>query len=281
MKELRNSLLLLLTYVIGLLGISQIQYLETNYINFDEVFFVLFALAAAIGILLPSFFRPSIYNNLFAWAVIYLLIWLFYWQHLEDQLTTFVLGLQFILIELAAGLSHFVGLHLDEVEFLLNELSVYSYPNRMLNLNTAQDRIKTEFLRSSRFNHPLTVLAFQLKSVGDMESWSIVKSLQRDLLKLFAIAKTGQIISKLARQTDLIIHENNERFLIVCPETDKAHSALLAERICKVVQEEMESDLAWGCASFPEESYSFNDLLELAVQRIEKKTFTNQRADSL
>ena len=268
MKELRNSVLLLLAYIIGLLGIAQIQYLETNYINFEEAFFIMFAVVAMTGVLLPSFFRPSIYLNLLIWGIIYVFIWLFHWRFLDESPTTLVLGLQFILIELAAGLSHFVGLHLDEVEFLLDGLSTSTYPNRMLNLNDARERINTEIMRSSRFNHPLTVLVVQMKTVSEKETWSTLKNLQRDLLKRFAVAKAGQIIGNLARQTDLIVQENNERFVVVCPETDKERSAILAERICKVVENELEGDMAWGCASFPEESFSFEELLELALKRI-------------
>ena len=267
MRELRSSLLLLLAYIIGLLGIAQIQYLETNYINFEEAFFIMFALAATVGVLLPGLFRPSIYLTLIFWAIIYGLVWFLYWRIREDPPTTLVLGLQFILVELSAGLSHFVGLHLDEVEFLLDGLSAYTYPNRMLSLNDARERINTEMMRSRRFNHPLTVLIVQMKDAGGKETWSNMKNLQRDLLKRFAVAKTGQLISNLARQTDLIVQENNERFMVICPETDREHSAILAERISKVVQNEMESDVVWGCASFPEESFTFDELFELALHR--------------
>jgi GGDEF domain-containing protein len=277
MKELRNSLLLLLAYVIGFLGIAQIQYLETNYINFEEVFFVMFALAATIGVLLPGFFRPSLYLSLVVWAIVYALVWFLYWRVLEEPLTTLVLGLQFILLELAAGLSHFVGLHVDEVEFLLNELSTHAYPNRMLELTEARERIDTEMMRSRRLNHPLAILALQVKNTSERDIWSEMKSLQQELLKRFSVAKTAQMISKLARQTDLIILESNDRFLVVCPETTLSDSAILAERICKHTKDKLDSEMVWGSASFPQESFSFDELLDLALQRMKDVADTNHQ----
>jgi GGDEF domain-containing protein len=268
MRELRNSFLLFLTYVIGFLGITQIQYLEQHYINFDPIFFFMFALAAAFGIFVPGRFRPSIYLILSVWAVAYAIAWLFVWRYYDDPMTTFVLVMQLILIELTAGLSHFVGLHLDEVESLLGQLSAVVYPNRMLELDAALERINAEMTRSRRFNRPLSVLAVELNQVKGLANVDKVDSLQRDLLVKFAISKAGQIMSSLARQTDLIVHDTNGRFLIVCPETDLAASSILAERVRAAVEEEIDNNMIWGAAAFPEESYSFDELLEKAKQRL-------------
>lgn len=268
MLELRNSLLLFLTYIIGFLGITQIQYLEQNYIDFDPVFFYMFAFAAALGILIPRRYRPSIYVIISAWAVTYILTWLFYWRNYDDPLTTFVLVLQLILVELTSGLSHFVGLHLDEFENILDQLSATVYPNRTLELDHAWERINTEMTRSRRFNRPLTVLLMETKYTKELFPVNKMDTLQRDLLIQFAISKVGQTISNLARQTDLIIHEANGRFLIVCPETDLPASTILAERIRVLVEKELDNNVIWGAAAFPDESYSFDVLLEKARQRL-------------
>jgi GGDEF domain-containing protein len=268
MLELRNSLLLLLTYVIGFLGITQIQFLEQQYIDFDPIFFYMFAFAAAFGILIPGRYRPSIYIILTSWAVVYALIWLLYWRTYTDPLTSFVLVLQLILVELTAGLSHFVGLHLDEVDNLLGQLSSTVYPNRMMELDQAWERINTEMTRSRRFSRPLSVLMVEMKNVQNRVPVSKIDHLQRDLLVQFAVSKTGQIISNLARQTDLIVHESNGRFLIVCPETDLAASTILAERVRTAVEEQIDNNVVWGAAAFPDESYSFDELLEKAKHRL-------------
>ena len=137
-----------------------------------------------------------------------------------------------------------------------------------MELDSAWERINTELTRSRRFNRPLTVLLVEMKHMNGKLPLRKIDSLQRDLLKRFAVSKAGQIISNLARQTDLIIRENNERFMIVCPETDLRHSTFLAERVCHAIQEAIDENVVWGAASFPEESFSFEELLEKAGQRL-------------
>ena len=61
MKELRNSILLLLFYLIAILGVSLIQYVEFNFIDFEPAFFIMFALAGVAGIFVIPRYRPSIY----------------------------------------------------------------------------------------------------------------------------------------------------------------------------------------------------------------------------
>ena len=265
MKELRNSILLLLFYLIAILGVSLIQYVEFNFIDFEPAFFIMFALAGVAGIFVIPRYRPSIYVFLSFWAGVYGIIWFFIWR--SYVLTTQQHVLQLILIEISAGLSYFAGLHVDEVENMLNNLSMSTYPNRALEIDDAGERINVEITRSRRFNRPLTVMVVQLQQFREKEPWKKFESLQQDLLMRFALAKVGQIISGLIRQTDLIVRDRNGEFVIICPETEMSKLAPLADRICHAVEDAMGGTVIWGGASFPDETLSFNELLQKAKQR--------------
>ncbi len=267
MKNLRDSVILLLSFFSIVFGVAQVEGFENNVLNFQAAFFIMLAIATVIGVLGPSRARISLYGYIIAWAIVYLLVWAFYWRYLPNPRNIQELGVQFLLIEIAAGLAYDIGRNIAQVEHLLDGLSADTYPNRTLNLTAARDRISTEIQRSRRYNRPLSVLVLEFDQVGN-EKDSKTEMIQKDLLKRFSLAKIGQIIGSHARQTDLILDDQAEHFIIVCPETDQKASKVLANRIRAAVKEQMNAWVMWGSASFPNEALTFDDLLATAFQRI-------------
>jgi GGDEF domain-containing protein len=268
MTNLKNSIAFLFFYLLLIFGVAQVNYIEQNIINFAPVFFVLIALAVLMGLYIPSISRFSVYIYLFLWAVLYILVWLFYWRFQEHPSNFQVLGLQFILVLISAGLAFDVGRHLDAMNNLFEGLSATTYPNRTLEIQKAEDRISAELTRSRRYHHPLSLLIVELETTGHKNKWSHLEGLQRDLLQRFAIARIGQIISERARETDLILRDRSGRFVLLCPETNSESSTLFGERIRQAVAESMGAEVAWSFASFPEEALTFEELMERAEQRI-------------
>lgn len=269
MKNLKNSIVLLLAYIIIVLGIAQVDYIEQNILNFERVFFILFALSVFIGVFLPSAWNISIYVYLLIWAMIYGLTWLFYWRFFSNPLGLQVLGIQFILLSISAGLAFDVGNHLKILMNLFEGLATTTYPNRTLDLQEAGDRISAELTRSRRYHHPLSLLIIELeKDKSQRHEGKHMEGLQHDLLRRFAIARVGQIISERARETDLILRDRRERFLLLCPETTGENSAIFGERIRRAVAEIVGANVAWSYASFPDEALTFDELMERAEQRL-------------
>jgi len=267
MKNLRDSIILLLSFFSIVFGVAQVKGFEDNILNFQAAFFVMLAIATIVGVLGPSRVQISIYSYIIIWAIIYVLVWVLYWRELPNPRNIQELGVQFLLIEIAAGMAHAIGQNIAQVDYLLDGLSACTYPNRTLNLAAAQDRISTEIQRSRRYNRPLSVLALEFEHVNEGED-NKSELIQKDLLKRFTLAKIGQIIGNHARQTDLIIDDQAEHFIIVCPETDQKASKVLANRIRNAIQEQMDAWVMWGAASFPNEALTFDDLLATAFQRI-------------
>lgn len=270
MANLKNSILLLFSYLILVFGIAQVQYVEENVLNFEPAFFVLMAVAVLVGIVLPSMLRMSIYVFLIGWTVIYALVWLTYWRFHIPTLSFQLLGIQFILVIISAGLSFDLGKQIQLHDVLLNGLSSTTYPNRTLELDGANDRISAEITRSRRYQHPLSLLIIELRKGGIDQKENHLEGLQRDLLNRFASAKMGQIISDRARETDLIIRDHLGRFLVICPETTLESSAIFAERISRAVHEDLGANTIWSSAAFPIEALTFEELLEQAESRLSK-----------
>lgn len=268
MANLKNSIAVLFAYIIIVLGVAQVDYIEQNILNFDPVFFVLFALAMFAGIFLPSLINISIYLYLLICTFVYALTWLFYWRVDVHPLGLQVLGIQFILVAISAGLAFDVGHHLKVLMDLFEGLAATTYPNRTFEIQQAGDRISAELTRSRRYHHPLSLLIVELEKDTKKREWKQLEGLQQDLLRRFAVARVGQIISERARETDLILRDPSGRFMLLCPETSGESSAIFGERIRRVVAEAVGTDVIWSYASFPDEALTFDELVERAEQRL-------------
>lgn len=268
MSNLKNSIAFLFLYLVLVLGIAQVRYIEENVLNFQPAFFILLGVSVFGGLYIPMMVPLSIYLYLFSWSVIYGLVWFFYWRMHIPVLNAQLLGIQFVLVIIGAGLSFDVGRHLDGINSLLEGLSASTYPNRTLEIKRAEDRISAELTRSRRYHHPLSLLLVELDKKAEGEDIKVVKGLQKDLLHRFAIARIGQIISDRARETDLILRDRSGRFLLLCPETNSENSLLFGERIRRAVMESMGADVNWSFASFPEDALTFEELVEFAEHRL-------------
>jgi GGDEF domain-containing protein len=266
MKDLRNSVILLLSYFTVVLGIAQVEGFENNILNFQAAFFVMLAVTSILGVFGPSRLRISLFLYVLHWAFIYTLVWGFYWRFLGSPLNFQELGVQFLLVEIAAVLAYIVGQNIAQIDKLLDGLTATTYPNRTLNLEDAHDSISGEMMRSRRYNRPLSVLAIEFEQTGSNEL--VFEAVRKDILKSFTFAKIGEIINDQARQTDLIVADHSDHFVIVCPETDHQETMIFAERIRQAINVELSTKVVLGAASFPSEALTFDDLLDTARKRV-------------
>lgn len=266
MDDLKNSILFLLVYIFAIFGIAQIDFVEKNLINFDSTFFILVALAVFSALILVPLTYISFYQFLFVWAVVYSIVRLVYWQNTANHSLELII-LEFVLVDISAGLAYDIGRQTKHVNKLLDELTTITYPNRTLDLRTAGDRINTELTRSRRYHRPLSLMVIQLGK-DDKKPKGNDDALQRDVLNRFSAARVGHVVNDQLRETDLILRDSNNRFILICPETEYEYSNKLAERISKTVAETVGTQVQWGAASFPDEALTFDDLLKKAVARI-------------
>lgn len=279
MKNLTNSIALLLAYLFLVLGLAQIRTFELHVVYFERAFFLIMTLAVFAGFLNLGRYRLQIYAFLAFWAGVYTIVWQIYWRSLASPPDLGEVAIQFVLMEVAAGLAHNVGSHIAELDSLFDGLSSSTYPNRTLDMNSAGDRIQTEITRSRRYNRPLTVLILRLhRSEKAVHAQQIAK-FQADLFNRFALSKVGQIINGHARQTDLIMRDEKDQFVILCPETNSEDCATLAERIRGAVEADLGNGLSWGVASFPQETLEFAELLRKASLQLGEHQPAAERAE--
>lgn len=267
MSDLKNSVAFLFFFLLLIFGVAQVRYVEQNLLNFSPVFFVLVTLAVVTGLLVRPSRRLTIYVFLMGWAAVYALTWFFYWRT-NSQGTIQLHIIQVMLVTISAGLAFDVGRQIAQVTDLVRGLTARTYPNRTMDLAAAEDRISAELTRSRRYHHPLSLL---LVEVGRISGRNVEEhpALQRDILAELAAAKVGQIINERARETDLIMRDDQGRFVILCPETAYENSISLARRIEESVSTIMGATIQWGSAFFPSEALTFEDLVQQAEARLD------------
>ncbi len=270
MSDLKSSITILVLYITIVLGIANIDSFQSSVIDFSPEFFILVAIIVfselmITGGLIRKGVKISYYAIIIFWVIVYLMTWLLYFR---DNKPIQVQIIQLLLVAISAGLAYDVGKRIGQLDRILDGLSSSAYPNRAREIHESLDLIAAEITRSRRYHHPLSVLVFQLYGQKNKEERKAYTTLENDMRERFAVAKISQILSDLARNTDVILRDKGGVFVLICPETDANKISILAERIVAAVDESLDSIVGWGSATFPDEAITFDDLLQVARKRL-------------
>lgn len=270
MSELKLSITILVSYVTLVLGIANVDAFQSSVLDFNPEFFVLVAIIVfselmITGNLIRQGVKISYYTVILFWVIVYVLAWMFYFG---DERPIQVEIIQLLLVVISAALAYDVGKRTGQLDKTLEGLSSSAYPNRARDIQDARDLIAAEITRSRRYHHPLSILTFRLNLQRNKKTWKGYEPLEIDMLERFTVAKISQILSDLARNTDIVLRDKDGQFVLLCPETDTNNVTILAERISATVNESLKTDIDWGSAAFPDEALTFDDLLQTARGRL-------------
>jgi GGDEF domain-containing protein len=269
MSDLKLSILILFIFIVALLGISNVESFQESIIDFSPVFFILIAIILfsellIVGRLMKAGVNLSQYMVVAFWLIVYGLVWYFYLGNIKSLEVNLI---QLLLVLLSAILAFDVGRRIDQTDVALETLASNAYPNRSMDIQTARDYISAEITRSRRYHHPLSVVMVKLKKSQPWEDRKEMKLLAKDLLERFAVTKMGQILSDQARSTDMVLRDRDGQFVLLCPETNQADTISLSKRIANAIERELDAQIEFGSASFPDEALTFDDLVQIAKER--------------
>jgi hypothetical protein len=274
MSELKLSITILVSYIITLLGIANIERFEQDVLDLTPAFFIIVAIVVfseliLVGILIRSGVKLSNYAFMAFWVVVYILLSFFSPDSIffPDSTNLVEHIIQVLLIILTSFLAYDVGRKIGELDKTLEGLSSSAYPSRVRDIQTSRDLISAEITRSRRYHHPLSVLTIRLQKPAGKEGWKELDTLASDMIDRFAIAKVGQMLSNMARSTDMILQDRDGQFVLLCPETNISNITSLAERMSAAVEAGLNTKIDWGSAAFPDEALTFDDLIYVARGR--------------
>jgi len=263
MDELKKNFVLLVSYLLLVFSLGEVFSDYGAIFQFPSHFYFLIVLVVFTNLFVPRLNWMSVTTLLGFWAIVFFIVAYFYIRvNGLDYLQ--ILGIEFVLIEVAVWISYQLNAQLRQTESLMDSLASATYSNRTLDLRQAAERIEVEMTRSRRHHRPLSVLLFKPEEVSSQDNQQAYKLMRQDLLRHFVAARIGQIMTNELRQTDLILRTAEGYFIILCAETTKENSILLAERIEQAVTKAMGASATWSVASFPDEALTFEELLNKA-----------------
>jgi hypothetical protein len=268
MKSLKVSLIVLFLYLTVVFNIERVSsgtFAELELNGFVNILITVII----ISLLLFRFFRnlPG-YANLFFWVIAYFVFWFISLNFGTMQASLQVTMIELVFISIAAVLAREVARNFFEVDMTLDRLVLASIGEHTMNLEEASNEIKTELIRSRRYQRSLTVLVVAPDPTSlNKNMMASVEEIRNNLAMRYAMGKISKVINSTARRPDLVMHHANH-FILLCPETTTESSKTLVERITKSVKAELDVSVAVGVASFPDDALTFEDLLTKANSKI-------------
>lgn len=282
MSSLRQSIFLVATYLAAIFVLAQFDYTDSPIIDFAKYFYFAVMVAVPVTIFFPSITKVSVVIPIILWGTIYFAMLQMLDRSISAPNSTFaIVLLEFVLLLLGVWLAYQLADGINHAESILDAMAISAFPNRVQDIYEASRQIKIEITRSRRYYRPLSLVVLSAELSSKTSPDSILYNIQHDLTNRFSIARMSQIIDEHVRQTDMVFRDQRSRFIILCPETNKEDSVLLAGRIIQVIKNLTGVSLLFGTAVFPDDAINFDDLIDVAFHRLSEYKLDPEKIESL
>jgi len=168
-------------------------------------------------------------------------------------------------------LSYQVGQALEEFREAVEMLTFSDKGGRLRNLSDVQETLDIEMTRSRRAGRSLSVMLFQADTSSlNMTMHRLVQEVQRSMMQRYVLAITAKMISQYLRRTDVVFEDPKPgRLVLLAPETGEEEATKVGERIALLVGERLGINVSFSTAAFPQQAITFEDLLNVAEQRLQ------------
>ncbi|MEE9398181.1 MAG: hypothetical protein V3V31_14335 [Methylococcales bacterium] len=274
MKRIQQSIIGLVICLSLFLNIERLDYVEDNVINISSFVYVLGIVTVVAIIAFRPVWRLSKSTLVIATLAIYLFCKtvLFTKQPLLGGIQSYVSFTEVILLCLLIILARRFARALQKLEELLAALTLPDGGPSVRTLEEAAEEVKAEMHLSRRHERSLSVVVVDYKCEQNQEMLGrIFDDLKSLLESRYAASCFARLINSAIRRTDRLIEVRGQnRFIVLCHETDGDGLSQLLQRIQSGAENEMGADIAFGTASFPDEALTFEELLNKAETRLDR-----------
>ena len=286
MKNLPRATVALVISLAIFFNIERLDFGEVNIVNIDSFVYVLALLIVISVISIPTLRRSSVYVLGAVWIGAYLvakvLLYTSVGRHpLLGGVYTYLTVTEMGLLLITLLLAHKLASAIDDFEGAVKKITFRHTNKRIRQLDEAEDEIQLEMFRSRHYHHPLGILIVQPESgFAQTAMHRAVREVQQAMINTYVTRSIAQTFIKYIRRTDLIMEQaDQERFVILCPDTNAADLALMAEYLEVVAQEELSASVVCGTATFPDEAITFEELMRQAETRLNHRN-GNEKLES-
>jgi len=285
-KNLPRATVALVISLAIFFNIERLDFGEVNIVNIDSFVYVLALLIVISVISIPTLRRSSVYVLGAVWIGAYLvakiLLYTSAGKHpLLGGVYTYLTITEVGLLLITLLLAHKLASAIDDFEGAVKKITFRHTNKRIRQLDEAEDEIQLEMFRSRHYHHPLGILIVQPESgFAQTAMHRAVREVQQAMINTYVTRSIAQTFIKYIRRTDLIMEQaDQERFVILCPDTNAADLALMAEYLEVVAQEELSASVVCGTATFPDEAITFEELMRQAETRLNHRN-GNEKLES-
>ena len=273
MTSLRKSLLILILFMAFAYNIERLDFGQENLIDIQSFVYVQLLVAVVTMIAIPITRRFSIYAILAFWIAIYFALRLLVFRSvpLIGGLNTYLTMTELFLLIVSIYATYELLKFLGELEAVVERVTFPSSQQRVLRMSEALEDIKTEFIRSRRYNRPLSILLVQpTASSFQRRLQQTVLEIQNNMLNRYLSTSLARLIMNEARRTDLVLeHDQNGWFVVICPETTRDGIQALTSRIKETAGQNLNLTLKIGASNFPDDALTFEEMLQQAELQME------------
>ena len=268
MRHIRRPLVALLALFAGAITLDRVGMEGGDTVASWVYLFAAIAVAAPLTFGGPRRMRPPMAAA--AVAVPYLLIRIALGgAFVGEGLAPYVAVTEIAFLVLASLLGRAVALGLEQIDDTIGAVAFGESPALDLDGPQATNEILAEMARSRRHDRPLSVTV--LEPATDTLELAIdhaAEDVQRAIRRRYVYGRLARLVADQLRRSDLLFeHRASGRFVILSPETEADGTSLLVNRIREAARG-LDLDLFSGSATFPDQAFTFEQLVLEAEQRL-------------
>lgn len=188
---------------------------------------------------------------------------------LSGDLGVFLTLFESFLIVITTFLSSWVSAGLNEFESSVAQISLSENGNHRDTAASGLGIIYREVRRARNHQRPLALISIGVEEKSiNLAVEKMVEEIQLSMVKQYKLQRLAKMLNEQLEDCAIVVRDTN-RFLAVLPETKPDELAIVLERIRYNAHSQVNIDLRIGTASLPDDSYTFEGLLEKATQGME------------
>jgi GGDEF domain-containing protein len=159
-----------------------------------------------------------------------------------------------------------------------DESDAYGIREAIPSFRRSHSRLEIELSRVRRYDHPLALMVVRIPRYDidgpHAEVFAEVGNSARERhVRRIVSLHVGALLYDCLRSSDLPTWDaENDRYIVVLPESDRAHAGQAADRLRRLVPSHIGAPIAVGVAEFPSDGLALEDLVTLAAQRCAPQT---------
>ena len=252
-------------------NIERLDFGIENVLNIQTFVYVLVLLVTTIILILPVFSQYRVTLAIGFALGLYLLgkIVFFMDRPFFGGIYTYVSITEMAFLAIIAFISQRLSQSLNEFQQGLEAMTMSLGGGHLQTISKASGDIRREITRSRHYHRPLSIIVVEPNQQSFYLALPrIFEELQKETINRYARIKLARTMHQHLRLMDLVLEEDDSnRFVILCPEADDQGSAVIVERIQRVMNQ---TGIVTKCstATFPEDALTFDGLLNQAREKL-------------